>query len=33
MSETMTSFVMLGIAQVGVNEKPAPSPDPIDATT
>ena len=33
MSELMKRFVMHGIGQVGVHEKPAPSPDPIDTTT
>ena len=33
MSEMMKCFVMHGIGKVGMNEKPAPSPDPIDAMT
>jgi len=33
MSELIKCFVMHGIGQVSVNEKPAPSPDTIDAMT
>ena len=33
MSELMKCIVMHGIGQINVNEKPAPSPDPIDAMT
>ena len=33
MSELIECFVMHGIGQVSVNEKPAPSPDTIDAMT
>jgi len=33
MSVLMKCFAMQSIGQVSVNEKPAPSPDPIDAMT